>query len=104
MSANRWALMHELRDEAEPSLEDILARLAPCDLVLVEGYKREPHAKIETRREAARDRAPLSESDAQIVAIAADHAVSDRRLPTFNLDATEAIADFIERQTGLKST
>ena len=50
VSANRWALMHELRDEAEPALATILERLAACDIVIVEGYKREPHRKIEVRR------------------------------------------------------
>ena len=55
--------MHELRGEDEPKLDDILARLAPCDLVLVEGYKREGHPKIETRRLDAKDTAPLSAGD-----------------------------------------
>src|SRR5262245_29026284 len=50
VSGRRWALMHELRSEDEPRLDDILARLAHCDIVLVEGYKREGHDKIETRR------------------------------------------------------
>ena len=47
VSGRRWALMHELRDDDEPALGEILARLSPCDLVLIEGYKREAHAKIE---------------------------------------------------------
>ena len=50
VSSNRWALMHELRSEEEPSMESVLARLEPCDLVIIEGYKREGHAKIEARR------------------------------------------------------
>ena len=102
ISGNRWALMHELRDEQEPSLEAILERLAPCDLVLVEGYKRESHDKIETRRLEAKDRAPLSDSDPHIVAIAADHAVNDAMLPVFMLDDIGSIADFIEAWTALK--
>jgi molybdopterin-guanine dinucleotide biosynthesis adapter protein len=65
--------MHELRGEHEPSLETILARVSPCDLVLVEGYKREGHMKIETQRLAARDTAPLSGTNPHIVAVAADH-------------------------------
>jgi molybdopterin-guanine dinucleotide biosynthesis protein B len=56
VSGRRWALMHELRDQEEPPLEDILARLTPCDLILIEGYKRENHPKIETRRLESRDR------------------------------------------------
>jgi molybdopterin-guanine dinucleotide biosynthesis protein B len=79
----------------------ILARLAPCDLVLVEGYKREPHSKIETRRLGAKDTAPLSASDPNIVAIAADHAVSGETVPAFAIDDVEAIADFIEAAAGL---
>ncbi|MGE0283096.1 MAG: molybdopterin-guanine dinucleotide biosynthesis protein B [Rhizobiaceae bacterium] len=102
ISGNRWALMHELRDEQEPSLEAILERLAPCDLVLVEGYKRESHDKIETRRLEAKDRAPLSDGDPHIVAIAADHAVNDTILPVFMLDDIGSIADFIEAWTALK--
>ena len=70
VSGKRWALMHELRGEDEPKLEQILARLAPCDLVLVEGYKREGHRKIETRRLDAKDTAPLSASDPNIRAVA----------------------------------
>lgn len=102
VSDNRWALMHELTGETEPALEEILARLSPCDLVLVEGYKRESHKKIETRRLATRDRAPLSEIDPHIVAIAADHAVQDPRLPVFTLGDIAAIADFVERTSGLR--
>ncbi|MBN9254686.1 MULTISPECIES: molybdopterin-guanine dinucleotide biosynthesis protein B [unclassified Mesorhizobium] len=101
VSGNRWALMHELRDEEEPALEAILSRLAHCDIVLVEGYKREAHKKIEARRIEAKDRAPLSAQDPNIVAIAADHAVEGESLPVFDLDDVKSIADFIERITGL---
>ena len=101
VSGRRWALMHELRSEDEPSLENILARLSPCDLVLVEGYKRESHAKIETRRFGARDTAPLTASDSNIVAVAADHAVTGERVPIFDLEDVASIADFIIAHTGL---
>ncbi|MBZ9677661.1 molybdopterin-guanine dinucleotide biosynthesis protein B [Mesorhizobium sp. ES1-1] len=101
VSGNRWALMHELRGEEEPSLQTILSRLAPCDLVLVEGYKREPHRKIETRRLDAKDRTPLAASDPNIVAVAADFEVLDGALPVFGLDDVKSIADFIEHATGL---
>jgi molybdopterin-guanine dinucleotide biosynthesis protein B len=103
VSGKRWALMHELRDEQEPSLYAILERLAPCDLILVEGYKRESHAKIEVRRIEARDRAPLSDADPHIVAIAADHPVAGTGLPSFQLDDIAAIADFIETHIGLRA-
>lgn len=101
VSGRRWALMHELRGEDEPPLEEVLARLAPCDLVLVEGYKRENHAKIEARRTGAKDTTPLSVSDQTVVAIAADHAVADSTLPVFGLDDIGSIADFIENAVGL---
>jgi molybdopterin-guanine dinucleotide biosynthesis protein B len=86
----------------EPSLAEILERLAPCDLVLVEGYKREAHAKIELRRLRREGNTPLAPGDPSIVAIAADHAVRTTALPVFDLDDIGAIADFIERSTGLK--
>jgi molybdopterin-guanine dinucleotide biosynthesis protein B len=101
VSGNRWALMHELRGEDEPALDMILSRLAPCDLVVIEGYKREPHAKLETRRLEAKERTPLSATDPNIVAIAADFAVEGEHLPVFDLDDVRAIADFVERTTGL---
>jgi molybdopterin-guanine dinucleotide biosynthesis adapter protein len=101
VSGRRWALMHELRGEDEPALDEVLARLAPCDLVLVEGYKREGHKKIETRRTDAKDTAPLSAGDPTIMAIAADHAVADNTLPVFDLDDVDTIADFIEATVGL---
>ena len=101
VSGRRWALMHELRGEDEPTLDAALARLAPCDLVLVEGYKREHHKKIETRRTGAKDTAPLSTGDPTIMAIAADHAVADNTLPVFDLDDVASIADFIETTVGL---
>jgi len=101
VSGRRWALMHELRHEGEPSLEEILGRLAPCDIVIVEGYKRESHRKIETRRLGSKDTAPLSPSDPNIVAIAADHPLGDVGLPTFDLNDIPAIADFVEATTML---
>ena len=101
VSGRRWALMHELRGENEPTLDEVLARLAPCDLVLVEGYKREGHRKIETRRTDAKDTAPLSTGDPTIMAIASDSAVTGGSLTVFNLDDVGAIADFIESVTGL---
>jgi molybdopterin-guanine dinucleotide biosynthesis protein B len=102
VSDRRWALMHELRDETEPTLDAVLARLSPCDLVLVEGYKREPHRKIEARRLGAKDTAPLTPHDPNIVAIAADHPVTGEAVPVFALDDTGAIADFVEEASGLK--
>lgn len=101
VSDRRWAVIHELREENEPSLEAILARLSPCDLVLVEGYKRNDHLKLEVRRLQARDTAPLSDDDDKIVAIAADHEISQNHLPFFDIDDISAIADFVEKATNL---
>lgn len=101
VSGARWAVMHELRGEDEPTLETILSRLAPSDIVIVEGYKREAHRKIETRRMEAKDRTPLSASDPNIVAIASDFAVERDTLPVFDLNDTKSIADFVEHTTGL---
>ena len=102
LGEQRWALMHELRGDEEPSLDEIVARMAPCDLILVEGYKREPHRKIETRRRAARETTPIAPTDPTIVAVAADHAVDAGGLPVFALEDIAAMADLVERETGLK--
>lgn len=103
VSSRRWAIMHELHEEDEPSLPEILARLSPCDLVLVEGFKKGPHPKIECRRRAARDQAPLADTVPNIVAIAADHPLEGGALPFFQLDDAEGIADFIASYMGLSS-
>ncbi|MEP3429554.1 MAG: molybdopterin-guanine dinucleotide biosynthesis protein B [Roseibium sp.] len=102
VSGRRWALMHELRDEDEPPLEAILSRLAPCDLIMIEGYKRENHPKIEARRKDASQNTPLAPDDPNIMAIAADHVVSDTELPAFDLNDVPSMADFIQAHLGLE--
>ena len=102
VSDQRWALMHELDGETEPGLDEVVARLSPCDLVLVEGYKREPHKKIEARRAESRKGDRLTLSDGNIVAVASDMPVSGETVPVFDINDVQAIADFIERETGLK--
>jgi molybdopterin-guanine dinucleotide biosynthesis adapter protein len=104
VSSRRVAIMQELREEAEPTLADILARLEPCDLVLVEGFKRDPIPKIELRRTAARDTAPLGADVPGIVAVAADHDVAGETRPLFRLDDAAAIADFIESTLELQGS
>jgi molybdopterin-guanine dinucleotide biosynthesis protein B len=104
VSSRRWAILHELGEADEPSLTDILAKLSPCDLVLIEGYKRESHPKIEARRLAASGREPLADVDASICAIAADHPVTGATIPVFALDDISGIADMIARKTGLGET
>jgi len=93
-SAQRWALMHELRGAPEPDLTAQLAHLSPCDLVLVEGFKREPFAKIEVRRRDHPTPA-LAPDDPWIVAVASDHPVDAGALPRLDLNDVPAIADFI---------
>ena len=99
-SRARWALMTELRDDAEPSLADLLARLDPVDLVLVEGYKRDRHPKIEARR-AATAQNLIAEDDATIEAVASDAPLDGLAVPVFDLDDVRGIADFILRRVGL---
>jgi len=95
-SAKRWALMHELRGAAEPALEEHIARLSPCDLVLVEGFKREVIPKLEIHRPAL-GKPLLYPDDTQIVAIASDRPL-DTRLRQFDLNDIPAIAAFILEQ------
>ena len=94
-SATRWALVHELRGAAEPTLRELLGKLAAVDLVIVEGYKREPHPKVEVHRAAVR-KPLLQPDDPHIVAIAADQPMS-AAVPVISLDDVEAIADIILR-------
>jgi len=95
VSARRWALIHELRDdESELTLHEMLARMSPCDVVLVEGFKRSDHPKLEVRSADAADTRQMNETIPNIVAIAADAPQDDRR-PQFRRDDIAAIADFI---------
>ena len=98
-SRNRVALMQELRDEEEPSLAALLTRLSPVDLVLIEGYKRDDHPKVEAHR--TETGSPLiAPDDPTIRAVASDvELILDR--PVFDLDDTKAIADFILGEVGL---
>jgi molybdopterin-guanine dinucleotide biosynthesis adapter protein len=93
-SANRWALVHELRGEPEASLAALLAKLSPVDLVIVEGFKREAHPKLEVHR-AAVGKPLLQPDDPHIVAIAADAALAHVRVPVVMLDDVEAIVDIV---------
>lgn len=98
-SANRWALMTELRGAPEPELRELLGQLSPVDLVLVEGFKRDRHPKIEVHR-AANGKPWIHPEDPAIVAIAADVAPDvgpGGSLPWAGLDDTAAIADLVLR-------
>jgi molybdopterin-guanine dinucleotide biosynthesis adapter protein len=100
VSNSRWAIIHELREEAEPRLQEILGKLTPCDLVIVEGYKRDGHDKIEVRN-LALDHPLLAGDDPTIVAIAATGAVAAVPVPVFDRDDVSALTSFIIKHTGL---
>src|SRR5215210_4984946 len=96
-SANRWALVHELRGEPEPRLADLLRKLSRVDLVIVEGYKREPHPKLEVYR-AAVGKPLLHPDDPHVVAIASDEPLPSARVPWVALDDVDAVADILLEQ------
>ena len=98
-SGTRWALMSELRGAAEPPLADLLRLLSPVDLVLVEGYKRDAHPKVEAFR-AVTGNQLIAPDDPTVRAVASDTALTLDR-PVFDLDDTATIADFILSEVGL---
>ncbi len=93
-SGARWAHIHELRGEPEPDLEEILKRLTPVNLVIVEGFKRHRHPKLEIYR-AALGKPLLHPDDDWIVALASDGPVPEARVPVLPLDDTEKIVDVL---------
>ena len=99
-SNKRWALMHELRGTPEPTLDEMIRHIAPCDLLLVEGYKREPIPKLEVYRSMIGETLMFSQ-DPYIVAVASDRRINTA-LPQFLLDEVEAIASFIRKHAGLE--
>ncbi|WP_120504176.1 molybdopterin-guanine dinucleotide biosynthesis protein B [Sulfitobacter mediterraneus] len=98
-SGNRFALMHELRGAKEPSLAELLTRLSPVDLVLIEGYKRDDHPKVEAHR-AVTGNPLIAPGDPTVRAVAADVPL-DLDRPVFDLNDTASIADFILSEVGL---
>ena len=99
-SAHRWALMHELRGRPEPTLQELLTHLDPVDLVLVEGFKRDPYDKLEVYR-ASVGKPLLALDDPHIVAIASDAPVKGTALPQLDIDDTQGIVDFVLRHCRL---
>ena len=93
-SQNRWALMHELRGTPEPTFEDLARRMNPVDVLLVEGFKRHPHPKIEIHRPSL-GKPLLHPEDPWIVAIASDEMLPGLRLPWLPLSDASAVATFI---------
>lgn len=90
-TSRRWILMHELRDEAEPPLADLLAKLEPVDLVIVEGFKGTSLPKIEVHR-GIRGTGLIAAADRDVVAVASDVALPDINVPVIDLDDIPAIA------------
>jgi molybdopterin-guanine dinucleotide biosynthesis protein B len=99
-SEKRWVVMHELRGEPEPGLDEQIKRVSPCDLLLVEGYKRYPMPKLEVYREA-NGKPLLHPEDSHIVAIAADVRL-ETPLPRFDLGDHRRIAEFILTYNGFR--
>jgi molybdopterin-guanine dinucleotide biosynthesis adapter protein len=100
VSERRWALMHELRETPEPPLGDLIEHMSPVDLLLVEGFKRHPHPKIEIYRPSL-GKPRLHPDDRFIVAVAADEALPGLALPWLPLSDAHAIASFILAHQGL---
>jgi molybdopterin-guanine dinucleotide biosynthesis protein B len=99
-SARRWALMHELRDAPEPSVEALIGRMSPVDLLLIEGFKRHAHDKLEVHR-AALGKPLLCGDDGQIVAVASDAPLPGLAVPQLDLNNVPAVADFVMAHCGL---
>ncbi len=99
-SANRWALMHEHRGAPEPTAAELTAHMSEVDLLIIEGFKTEPHPKIEVFRRAL-GKPLLAPDDPQIVAVASDGPVAETDRPRLDLDDVEALADFVVAHCGL---
>lgn len=99
-SGVRWALMHELRGAPEPPLQELIARMSPCDLLLVEGFKRYEMPKLEIYR-AANGKPLLHPEDRHIVAVATDVRL-DTPLPQLDLNDPDAVAAFVVEFNGFR--
>lgn len=101
-SSSRWAMMHELRERAEPSLDEQLKLFAPCDLIIVEGWKHQSIPKVEVHRKLA-EKPLLYPDDNSVIGIATDEPLASS-LPQFGLDDAEAVANFIIKALGLRKS
>ena len=97
VSSRRWAIMHELRGGPEPALVDVLAKLSPVDLVIVEGFKRHSHPKLEVYR-AAVGKPLLHPDDDCIVAVATDAPLPQAQVPVLMLDNFDGVATMFEAE------
>jgi molybdopterin-guanine dinucleotide biosynthesis adapter protein len=93
-TSRRWALVHELRGEEEPPLDALLARMTAVDLVVVEGFKRFPHPKVEVHRRE-RGTPLIAREDPTVVAVASDEALPDLPVPVLDLDDVAGIAALV---------
>ena len=100
VSSTQWAIVNQLGGAPEPSLDEVLHKLEPADLVIVEGYKSAPIPKIEVRRAGTVMHRPLAPTDTHVIAIATDRPIDEQSLPTFGLDDIAALAEFIDRAIG----
>jgi molybdopterin-guanine dinucleotide biosynthesis adapter protein len=96
-SSRRWAVVHELRDEPEPTLEELLAKLNPADLVIIEGFRRHAHPKLEIYR-ASVGKPLIYPQDDCVVAIASDAPLPHAQLPVLMLDDIEGIANVLQAE------
>lgn len=101
-STNRWVLQRELRGAPEPDMDDLIALMAPVDLVLIEGFKRHRHEKLEVfRREVGKPLLALE--DSTVVAVASDGPVPEVNVPVLDLNNIDLIADFIYAHCGFEA-
>lgn len=100
VGTTQWAITQSFKNEQEPRFEEVLAKLSEANLVIVEGYKKIPIPKIETRRLQQKEKNMLWKNDNTIMAIAADYKIPETTKPIFPLDAITSIADFIEHAIG----
>ena len=100
VTSSRWVLMHESREEPEPSIEALIERMTPVDLLLIEGFKTHHHPKLEIHRESE-GRPLLCLHDPEIVAVASDTPLPGLQVPRLDLNDPGALAEFILIRTGL---
>lgn len=101
VTATRWVLMHESREEPEPSIEALIERMTPVDLLLIEGFKTHRHPKLEIHRQSE-GKPLLCVDDPEIVAVASDSLLPDVKIPRLDLNDPATIVEFILIHTGLK--
>ena len=102
VASRRWALLHELREEDEPGMEEMLAKLEPVDIVVIEGYRHGAIPKLEAVN-VELDHPRLAGNDENIVAVSTNGDPAAEPVPAFDRDNIPAIADFVEQVTGLKA-